>query len=217
MTGSIQTKTGGKNYYAVISYYDEDGKRKQQWMNTDVPVKGNNKRKASAKLQEILAEYGEGGINPTKDVFFADYMAQHLETLKISIASSTYDGYKIILNSHILPYFKKRRLKVKDITPTIIQKYITDKMNDGLSPNTVIKHIRNISKCLDSALKQRVITYNPVKMVELPKKERFTGAKHYNENKDIQITMNIYTHLDMDAKSNIANTLNDKFQLPIAK
>jgi len=30
--------------------------------------------------------------------------------------------------------------------------------------------------------------------------------------KDIQTTMNLYTHLDMGAKTNIADTLNGEFQ-----
>jgi len=31
--------------------------------------------------------------------------------------------------------------------------------------------------------------------------------------KDIQTTMNLYTHLDMDAKSNIADSLDAKFKM----
>ena len=51
-----------------------------------------------------------------------------------------------------------------------------------LSPNTVIKHLRNISKCLDSAVCQNIITFNPVKRIEMPKKVKYTGAKFYNKN-----------------------------------
>jgi len=40
-------------------------------------------------------------------------------------------------------------------------------------------------------------------------KEIQTWLRH----KDIQTTMNLYTHLDMEAKEGIADTLNAKFQL----
>ena len=179
--GSLHTKSGGKNYYAVISGYDGNGKRQQKWINTDVSVKGNNKRKAEARLAEILAEYGEGGITVAKDVYFADFMVQWLETLKIHIAPTTYDGYKYILNSHILPFFNQRRLKVKDVTPAVIQKYVNTKLGEGLKPNSVQRHLANLSKCLDSAVKQNIIAFNPVKRIEKPKKEKFTGAKRYND------------------------------------
>ena len=39
----------------------------------------------------------------------------------------------------------------------------------------------NISKCLNSAVRQNIIAFNPVKRIDLPKKQRFTGAKYYNE------------------------------------
>ena len=181
MTGSIQTKSGGKNYYAVISGYDENGKRKQRWINTGIPVKGNNKRKADVRLREILGEYGADDIGINKDVYFTDYMTEWLETLKISIASTTYNSYRYTLSSHILPYFKPKKLKMKDVTPIVIQKYVNDKIESGLSANTTRKHLANISKCLDSAVRLNLIAYNPVKRIELPKKERFTGAKFYNK------------------------------------
>ena len=181
MTGSVQTKAGARNYYAVISGHDERGKRKQQWINTGVPVKGNNKRKADVRLKEILAEYDESGVEVCKDAYFTDYMVQWLETVRVSIAPSTHDAYNYTLNSHILPYFKKKKLRVKDVTPAVVQKYVNDKLKDELSPNTVRRHLANISKCLDSAVKQNMIAYNPAKRIEMPKKERYTGAKHYNE------------------------------------
>jgi len=72
-------------------------------------------------------------------------------------------------------------MKVKDVTPAVIQRYVNDKMKSGLSANTVRKHLANISKCLDSAVKQNIIAVNPIRRIEMPKKERYTGAKHYNE------------------------------------
>lgn len=41
-----------ENYYIAISYYAEDGSRKQIWEPTGLKVKGN-KRKA----EQILADY----------------------------------------------------------------------------------------------------------------------------------------------------------------
>ena len=181
MTGSIQVKNNRKNYYAVLNVYDEEGKRKLKWVDTRVPKAGNNKRLANKRLVEILAEYDRDGVDATKDMHFAEFMEQWLETLKHSIAPTTYDSYVIVLSNHILPYFGKKKLKITDVTPAVVQRYVNDKLKGGLSANTVRKHLANISKCLDSAVKQNIIAYNPVKRIELPKKERYTGAKHYNE------------------------------------
>ena len=80
MTGSIQVKKGRKNYFAVLNVYDDLGKRKLKWVDTGVLVAGNNKRAANKRLAEILVEYGEGGIDLTKDSDFADFMQSIQET-----------------------------------------------------------------------------------------------------------------------------------------
>jgi len=178
MTGSIQIKKGNSNYYAVLNIYDGNGKRKQKWINTQVPVKGNNKRKADAKLKELLQEYGDGHVDYSKDIYFADFMEQWLET-RIgtgAIAPTTFDGYMLIFDTHIAPYFRALKLKVKDLTPAHLEKYVNVKMQK-LSPNTVIKHLHNISKCLDSAVRQNYIGFNPAKRIDWPQKIRYTGAK----------------------------------------
>jgi len=180
MTGSIQIKKGRSNYYAVLNIYDNDGKRKLKWIDTKIPIKGNNKRKADAKLTELLAMYTASGVNLNRDVEFTDFMEQWLETMKATIAPTSYDAYKMILDVHILPYFAKTKQKVTDVSPAHIQKYVNEKLK-VLSPNTVRKHLANLSKCFDSAVKQNIIAYNPVKRIEAPKKVVFTGAKHYNE------------------------------------
>ena len=177
----LQIKPNGKNYYAVISAPDEFGKRKQKWVNTHVPVKGSNKRKAENKLSEILAEYNEGGTSVFKDADFAEFMVQWLEIAKSNLSPVTYDGYKAAMNAHILPHFAAKSFRVKDITPTVIQGYIHDRLEYGLSANTVRRQLANISKCLDSAVKQNIIAFNPVNRVEKPKVQKFTGAKAYNQ------------------------------------
>jgi len=178
----LQEKGNGKNCYAVIGTIDENGKWKQKWINTGVPTKGNNKRKAELKLKEILTEYEQdGGISISKDADFSDFIEQWLETMKVSISPTTYDGYKITLSSHVLPYFKPRKLKVKDVTPAVVQAYVNEKLDKGLSANTVRRHLANISKCMDSTAKQNIIAYNPVKRIEKPKAQKFTGAKVYNQ------------------------------------
>ena len=128
----------------------------------------------------MLAEYKLKKIDLSKDILFTEFMKNWLETLKYSIAPTTYDGYSMILKTHILPYFEPKKLKVRNVTPAHIQQYVGVKIK-MLSPNSVIKHLMNISKCLDSAVKQNIIAFNPSKRIEKPKKVRYTGAKHYNE------------------------------------
>ena len=83
-------------------------------------------------------------------------MIDWLELLRPSISPTTYDAYRMAINAHVLPYFEGKKLKVTEITPAIIQQYINFKLKE-LSPNTVRKHLANISKCLDGAVKQNML------------------------------------------------------------
>jgi integrase len=181
MTGSIQIKRGRANYYAVLNTYDSSGRRKPKWIDTTVPVKGNNKRKAEARLKELLVKYSEEDINLCEDTYFTEFMYQWLETRRTTkaIAITTYDGYRLVFDSHIKPYFEPLKLKVRDLTPALLTKYVNVKTAE-LSPNTVIKHLHNISKCLDSAIKQNIIAFNLAKRIDWPQKVRYTGAKCLN-------------------------------------
>jgi len=190
MTATIQTKKDRSTYYILLRYKDATTEKKvQKWITTDIPIKGNNKRKAEEKRKEILSELEQQKIDLSNDVLFTDFMQLWLENLKHSIAPTTYDGYEAILNKYIIPYFGSKKVKVKDLTPAHIQQYIVSKLKT-LSPNTVIKHLRNISKCLDSAVRQNILAFNPSKRVEMPKKIKYTGSKHYNEKQIEQLLNN---------------------------
>ena len=175
--GCITIKKGRPNYHIVLDYMDSMGKRCRPTINTDIPVKGNNKRRAKEKLEEVLAEYKSTTIDLGKDILFVDFMAQWLETRRETkaIAPTTYDGYKLVFDSHIKPYFEPLRLKVKDITPSHLEKYVSVKTKT-LSTNTVLKHLHNISPCLDKAVRQNIIAFNPVQRIDKPMKEKYTGA-----------------------------------------
>ena len=50
VTGSLFERNG--KFTAMLSYYDEDGKRRQKSIALGIPVKGN-KRRAQARLEEL--------------------------------------------------------------------------------------------------------------------------------------------------------------------
>jgi len=189
MTGTVQSKKGRPNYYIVLDYADETGKRKRPWIPTDIPVKGNNKRLANEKLKEVLREQEAKKVDLSKNILFTDFLREWLETRKLSksISETTYDAYRITLEAHLLPHFTPLTLRIRDIEPVHIQRYVNKKLAK-LSPNTVKRHMANISKCLDSAVKQNIIAYNPAKRIEEIRKVKYTGAKFLRE-KQIEILL----------------------------
>lgn len=178
MTGSLQIKNG--KYYAVINFKDNEGKRKQKWVSLDMEAK-NNKRKAEQALKKLIAEYETKKIDITNKQSFSDFMGEWLKVIKASVKITTYNGYKLIYDKHIKPYFDKLEVTITDLTPMHIQNYYNSKVSEGLSANTVKRHHANIHKALDYAMKMNIIPYNPSDRITLPKREQYIG-KFYDEN-----------------------------------
>ena len=61
VAGRLQEKNGF--YYIVLSYTDSAGKRRQPWIGTGLPVKGNKKLKALREAAPVTPE-GYKGTTP---------------------------------------------------------------------------------------------------------------------------------------------------------
>ena len=86
ITASLQTKNN--IYQVVLNYKDINGKRKQKWVSTGLSEKGNNKRLANQKMQEILADFKESISSPTlktDDKLFTTYLKEWLLSVKNTI------------------------------------------------------------------------------------------------------------------------------------
>ncbi len=111
ITASLQEKNNV--YQVVINYKDINGKRNQKWKSTGLSIKGNNKRLANQKMQEILenfkAELNNQDNNTSTDKLFTSYMKEWLLFIQNTIEENTYDSYKVIVNK-ICEYFEDKKL-----------------------------------------------------------------------------------------------------------
>ena len=181
VAGHLREKDG--NYHIVLSYNDENGKRRSTCHSTHLPVKGNKKR-AEAMLQDARREMEEqlrcqelakrqGKSPERKPVFFTDFMRDWLSMMKPSLEATTYAAYQNSIQKQIIPYFEKHypKLLLQDLTPRHIQEYYTYEMEEnGVCANTVIHRHANIRKALQYAFRTDLIECNPADKVQRPKK-----------------------------------------------
>lgn len=171
-------------YYVILSYRDSNNKRKQKWVPTGILEKGNNKRLANQKLNEIKQNYKE--YLPAENTFetneaekyFEVYLSEWLESYKHKIEENTYYSYKTIVTK-IVDYFRGKNIKLKDLKPFHIQKFYNFLYEKGLNGNSILHYHANIRKALDIAMKLDIIPTNPADKIERPKKEQFIGD-YYN-------------------------------------
>lgn len=87
IAGHLQIKND--NYYMVLNYTDANGKRRQPWIPTGLPAKGNKRR-----AEKLLLDTRKSFVPPvvskenediSSDMLFADYMELWLEIIRSSV------------------------------------------------------------------------------------------------------------------------------------
>ena len=203
VAGHLRIQNG--YYQMILSYKDENGKRKTKSISTGLEAKGN-KRNAERMLTaarqsftpESLEAKNESSAEETMTVndnennsketgddspLFCDFLLEWLEMVKNSIELTTYGSYEHTVKRCIIPYFEPKHLTLKDLenNPKVIQDYYQyEILERKLTTNTVIHRHANIRKCLQYAYQIGLINSNPADRVERPKKNSFTGSA-YNE------------------------------------
>ncbi|MFU1797907.1 MULTISPECIES: tyrosine-type recombinase/integrase [Paenibacillaceae] len=179
VAGHLQEKKG--YFYIVLNYKDELGKRKNKWISTGLPVKGN-KKKAEALLVEARKNFESPQQADKENLLFSDFMLQWLEMMKHQIEITTYASYSHAVKGRIAPYFKETGILLKELQPKHIQEFYRYELEvRGVTANTVIHYHANIRKALQYAFKTDLIPSNPADKVERPKKNKFVGSFYDKE------------------------------------
>lgn len=186
MTGSLQTKNN--QYYIVLNTY-ENGKRKQKWINTELPVKGN-KTKAQKLLRETLEDYEKAEELRAQqeadraNIPFVDaiklWYSEKTADFEHPIDEVTKQGYETLMKNHVFPYWEKKGFLLREINKNNLQDYINEKAKNGrldgkggLAPRS-LKLLKNIvNQTLLYCVSEGMIPNNPCQFVKLPACERY--------------------------------------------
>ena len=140
ITGNLQEKSG--KWYAVLNLKDEKGKRKQKWINTGLPIRGN-KKKAEKFLREQIAEFEKYSV-PYNDIMLSEYFRRWLKSIKKEVRPNTYRSYKGNMENHIIPYFEDNCALVDTpglINPSDVLNQILPQSYSKIVPTTELKPI----------------------------------------------------------------------------
>lgn len=131
----------------------------------------STKKAALEAGAKALSQYNQAGTYfVPSEISFADYLDYWIENYcKNSLKPITITNYQKKIQLHIKPALGQYKLKA--LSPTVLQQFITDKFNEGYSRNTlsVIKGI--LSNSLSYAIEPlKYIENNPMLYVKLPSK-----------------------------------------------
>ena len=172
VSGHLQEKKG--NYYIVLNYKDSFGKRKNKWISTDLPVKGNKKR-AEALLLEARRSFTPEEQTPPEELLFSDFLLNWLKIIRPSLSETTYATYYGNATKTIAPYFRKAGITLQALKPIDIQNFYLIQL-ERVKAMTVVHYHALIHKVLKYAVKLELIPSNPADRVERPKPERYAAS-----------------------------------------
>ena len=184
--GSIIKREGKDGATSWLLKYEADrhpvtGKRQQRYKT----VRGT-KKSADTELRRLLSEVDKGiHVDPAKTTL-AQWVEQWLQGLAVleKVSLRTHEGYADCLNGRVVPTLGS--VELQKLTPAHIDglyaKLLTsghrgsttkkDKIERGLSPQTVLHVHRALFQCLKAAVKKRMLARNPAEDAEAPKPKR---------------------------------------------
>ena len=169
-------------YHAVVNIPTGNGIIKQRSKSTKLPVAGNNKRKAEAFLKAFIAQTEQELQENSKA--FEEFLPLYLDWLNTimpgQVRSTTLYQYRKSYEEHIAQYPPFQSLKLRDVSPKLIQDFYIHLLN-RLSPNTIKKIHCNLNSFFKYAWNMEMIDRNPAARVTLPKQQKTTVGGAYTE------------------------------------
>ena len=152
-------KRGGRY---VLDFYDHQGERWRQTLK-----KGTTKKRARERLREIEEQVARGLYLPEKRIpTFKRVAKDWLVYKQPNIRPNTWLMYE----GHIRLHFEEfNKILVNRITTAGVEKFINDRVNDGMNITTLRKIIVCLNQIMQYAVRHGYILNNPVRDAERPR------------------------------------------------
>lgn len=167
MRGTIR-QTGPDSYKLIIYRGMEDGKRKYDYHR----VRGS-RRDAEKELARLVnAKHRGDYVRPSKQTV-AGLLREWLVLQEAEKALRTYEGYTSICEQRLIPALGS--IQLDKLTPSHIESYKAKALKSGrrdgkggLSPQTVVHHLRALHTALEYAVRMDKLARNPCDRVQAP-------------------------------------------------
>lgn len=124
------------------------------------------KKEAQLFYNRKIVEIERNGFQKQRVDTFKEVYELWLETYKLTVKESSFNRLKLQFKKHVLPAFGEK--KIKTIKPIELQQYANQKSEEVQEYRL---QLSNISRIFEFAIKQGIITANPIKMITIPKRK----------------------------------------------
>jgi integrase len=169
--GRVWRYEGPRGVVWRIRYQDAAGRRVLETLGREPEW---NRKRAEGELRRRLVDVEREGYRMPERLLFSAF-AERWETEYLpgrGLKLTTLDGYKQALRNHLIPFFGPIPLEELEQRPELVDRYIAQKMQQGLSPKTVTNHLILLQGMLKRAVRWRLIRWNPVTDADRPRVEQ---------------------------------------------
>lgn len=131
------------------------------------------KTKREAILRAEAAKQRNVGRQPSSKMIYAEWLKKYLSIAGDRVTAATLENYRTIINKHIAPRFG--HVPLADLEHIEIREYLSQMLDNGLSPRTV-NYVHTLLKAtLKQAAEDGLLSVNPMDKVRKVKQPRSTA------------------------------------------
>lgn len=127
---------------------------------------GKTKRECREKAEALLFKLKSGNFVEDSNILFQDWCRQWYDHYLINVGESTRKMYSRNMEQIIIPYFSE--IKLQSITHNLVQTFVQD-LTDRYSPKSVKNITSVLHRCLNDAVRNGYISFNPSENLIMPK------------------------------------------------
>lgn len=154
------TRRGARWLVSVELGSDERGVRRRKYVTCATEADAL-REEAVLRAEVLTGAY----VEPSMETL-AEFLSEWLTHVSRSRRQRTRDAYRTTVERHLVPALG--RLKLGELRPLHVERFITRQHERGLSPATVAKHFWTLHKALDRAVAWGKLARNPADQVEKP-------------------------------------------------
>ena len=164
VAGHLREQNG--MYQMILSWKDTNGKRRTKSISTGLPVKGNKKR-AESLLRKTQKEFNPETMQQVSDLPVSEYLNRWLRESVMNLPPETYGRYAYDLGRVVVPYFEKKRLSLKALSPRDLEMFFRyERQQEEATVQQLLDWHRELSDALQYAVDSNWLKANPVKTVD---------------------------------------------------
>jgi integrase len=196
--GRVWRYEGTRGVVWRIRYRDASGRRVLETLGKEPAW---DRKRAEQELRRRLVDIErEGYVHPEKvtlAAFSERWLTEYLPGRRLK--ETTVSGYEQMLRKHLLPALGHYTLQELERKPELVDRYVTLKIQAGLSPKTVTNQLLCLQVVLKRAVRWRLISRNPVSDCDRPRVEQ--PELHVLSEVEIARLLTAYRELEAEAKA----------------